>query len=1032
MPERARGSFSFLRGVLLMKYQPGGVKIPLPQRKALNEKCLRALDESNMTMTFDEIYNSYTGIGGLHGLNYVDYGNYHDFSEAKKEIEQGQFFTSDALCAWVMDCLRPDNKDKIADLTCGKGSFFNHCPVESNLFGCEIEINSYTIASRLFPKAHVRLNDMRAYSSRVGFDMVIGNPPYNISIKYNGKKMSSQTVYILKAAELLSPGGLLAVIVPETFFGESTPKAENKRIYDVFNHVVQLSLDPNAFAYLGVRNFPTKLLILQRRAYALEAVPYSPELVLCENSGEVYEKYIEPAKELRRKAYPKIQLEKSRKESSKAEKGRLFNKLLYQIKVHPQTSGSYQECYMLVENYRTQKCPPGMKYDVWELTRLKSKDVLEKLRGVLSGQNNIEFDKVELVKGKGKIFYKAYSERTKDKAATLNNDMDEQEINRLIPFGSHEDIEKCGQYRKMLMKKKRAYKRQTTPFSKMREDTSLREWLQNWELSRYDENFKEVKVKLNEMQLYDTNLSLQKRYSYLHWSQGSGKTVSGTAHGMYRLEKKQVDYVIVVSSAISIEGTWAPFLSDYGIPHRVIRCRCDLRRVFPGDFILITLGRVKNYKKEIKYILKRANRKMFLIYDEAQNSSALEQNEDTARLTKATLDCFHRLPYKLLMSGTSTNNNVVEAYPQLYLLYNASCNMLSMAKTLYRYNEEGDYYDEYYNNDYGKPYPPYIGGRNLFRMSHLPEKLTVFGVVKRTPDIFNAEVLREIISYTMITRTFKEVTGKDLERRSEILAVWTPEEMELYQIALKEFNRLEYLYFHSTNMSERKKAQARIIAQIKIMLRICTCAGVFPEYTGDGMTGKLHEICKRIRKLPNQRIAIGVRQNKIVREYARVLKEQFPDRPVITITGSEYGPRQRRALVNGEFAEQENAILVCTQQSLSESISIDFVDYCFITEFHWNDSRMAQFYYRFIRYTSMREKHIYYVNYSESIETNLIYLLVSKERMLRFLKGQDISFDDLFAEMGFDLSKHQGFITKQYDKDGRAELKWCRKDRIAA
>ena len=93
---------------------------------------------------------------------------------------------------------------------------------------------------------------------------------------------------------------------------------------------------------------------------------------------------------------------------------------------------------------------------------------------------------------------------------------------------------------------------------------------------------------------------------------------------------------------------------------------------------------------------------------------------------------------------------------------------------------------------------------------------------------------------------------------------------------------------------------------------------------------------------------------------------------------------------------------------------------------------MAQFYYRFIRYTSTRLKHIYYVNYPESIETNLIHLLVSKERMLRFLKGQDISFDDLFAEMGFDLEKHQGYVDKQYDEEGRVELAWCKRERIAA
>ena len=141
------------------------------------------------------------------------------------------------------------------------------------------------------------------------------------------------------------------------------------------------------------------------------------------------------------------------------------------------------------------------------------------------------------------------------------------------------------------------------------------------------------------------------------------------------------------------------------------------------------------------------------------------------------------------------------------------------------------------------------------------------------------------------------------------------------------------------------------------------------------------------------------------------------------MTGSDYSPDQRRSLIYGEFEDYDNAILVCTQQSLSESISIDSVDYCFLAEMHWNDSKMSQFYFRFIRYTSTRLKYIYYVNYADSIETNLIFLLVSKERMLRFLKGQDVSFEDLFEEMGFVLSEHQGAIFRKYTEEG-PELYW--------
>ncbi len=100
----------------------------------------------------------------------------------------------------------------------------------------------------------------------------------------------------------------------------------------------------------------------------------------------------------------------------------------------------------------------------------------------------------------------------------------------------------------------------------------------------------------------------------------------------------------------------------------------------------------KNYQRHIQKIVKLASRKLFLIYDEAQNSSALEANEEVGRLTKATIACFHSLRYKLLMSGTSINNNVVESYPQLYLLYNASVNMLGMAQILYSFSEESEDY----------------------------------------------------------------------------------------------------------------------------------------------------------------------------------------------------------------------------------------------------------------------------------------------------------------------------------------------------
>ncbi len=161
------------------------------KRKAYNAKCLTALNDETSDLSLEEIYQKYTGVGGLHGLNYVDYGNYHDFSEAKKEIEQGQFFTSDALCKWVVDCIRPEAHHKIADLTFGKGSFFNQFYDEDRLYGCEIDSNSFAIARRLFPNAHLTLGDIRTYDPKTRFHLVVGNPPYNLNWRYNGRPMTS-------------------------------------------------------------------------------------------------------------------------------------------------------------------------------------------------------------------------------------------------------------------------------------------------------------------------------------------------------------------------------------------------------------------------------------------------------------------------------------------------------------------------------------------------------------------------------------------------------------------------------------------------------------------------------------------------------------------------------------------------------------------------------------------------------------------------------------------------------------------------
>ena len=78
-----------------MKYQYQPALFTVEQRRTLNEKVLYLIDSGTFQeygITGEDIYNAYTGDGGLHGLERSDYTDYRSFSEAKKEIENGQFF----------------------------------------------------------------------------------------------------------------------------------------------------------------------------------------------------------------------------------------------------------------------------------------------------------------------------------------------------------------------------------------------------------------------------------------------------------------------------------------------------------------------------------------------------------------------------------------------------------------------------------------------------------------------------------------------------------------------------------------------------------------------------------------------------------------------------------------------------------------------------------------------------------------------------------------------------------------------------
>jgi len=650
-----------------------------------------------------------------------------------------------------------------------------------------------------------------------------------------------------------------------------------------------------------------------------------------------------------------------------------------------------------------------MDYKEWQRVKLTEAKVLSYLRRALRRQNRKpERDVIALVKQEDSFVYKAYSAKTR---STLTDNMK-------TPIPIYQAVldnepEQFPGFERLLRQKRREYDNQSQLFDDMPENPVIGKWLEEFTL--WDAENEEY-IYLNDIQRRDINRMLQKRYGMLQWEQGSGKTLAAIAMGLYRMQNQGLHSTWVVSSAISIRNNWDAVLPNYGLSYVFVEKLEDLVYIKPGDFVLITLNRLGMLQRHIKRWVKRHHQHIMLVLDESDEIS----NPNSVR-AKASLSCFRRCRIKQLTTGTSTRNNVSEFAPQLELLYNNSINMICWCETVYSYDKESDDIDSESNSWYGRPIPAYKRGYSLFSACHLPEKPTVFGIGERTQDIYNANELNDILGKTVITRTFEEVTGKEIRRFHQVPLSFTDEEKAVYDIVMKEFGRIQWEYFNSTGNS-RKDAMLRLMQQITLLLRVAAAPNTLQEYKGDIPT-KIMAAVEMAGQWDNEIVAIGVRHKNVLDAYAEAIREYLPDRPLFTVTGSTWTFKQRRAL-RKTLKESKNGILLCTQQSLPSSVNFDYVNKILIPEMHYNNSGMSQFYMRFIRFTSTEYKDIYFLNYIGSLESNLLQMVMAKEKINLFMKGQDTDLDQIYEKFGVDYNLLDLLMRREVDDEGKFQIRW--------
>ena len=154
--------------------------IPQARRAEINEKILADIESGENRIPRQTIYNCYTGVGGLHDLNPDQFANYHEYACAKREFEQGQFFTPHALCRQIVSLAASDPTETVLDMGCGMGNFFNFLPNLHNAYGFDIDPRAVKVAGYLYPEAHISVQDMQQYEPAMLFDLLLGNPPFNL------------------------------------------------------------------------------------------------------------------------------------------------------------------------------------------------------------------------------------------------------------------------------------------------------------------------------------------------------------------------------------------------------------------------------------------------------------------------------------------------------------------------------------------------------------------------------------------------------------------------------------------------------------------------------------------------------------------------------------------------------------------------------------------------------------------------------------------------------------------------------------
>lgn len=1020
------------------------------QRIDYNQKILNNIDK---WISKDTVFNIYTWNWWLHWLNFNDFDNFAEYSKAKKDIEFWQFFTQHETIKNIIKTIRVKWESKILEMWCWKWDFINYIPKSCSSYWFDIDKEAIKVANYLYwSEKNIFINESYNLinNQRYGyFDYIIWNPPFNIKMldsKWNEKY--SQDVYLQKINEMLLPWGFTSFIIPKYWLSDSMMHKESINfIRDNFNFIGQFSLPNDEFKFVWIKNFETKVIFLQKKDIINEKINIKSDLKLedfdsleCpifnkENilKNKNYLQILEKERLINKniklnsiKLNSKIELQKDLKNYLKNNRMKLLNKYL---ELDEEKKEYINDLWFKKDN---EEKPINMDWKEWEKKRITLNKVLWEIKKEFNRMIKPYEKKIQLIHEKWKFILKWFDNRTFRISKELNEKYKLND-NFIINWESNIDSiykevidllwEYKNEYKIYISNFKKLINKKIKIFNSIKKDSILDQKnneniINNLNLGSFNFDKKIFWDKIVDFKFQKDELLkiINKNYYIVNFEQWLWKTIMWI--GFWKMKKWPT---LVIWPSIAIKTTWQDILPKTNSKYELIEPKDLYNKKFWKDiwdedkFYLTTFDTLNKWYKFInKGVFKN------IILDE---SDWIKNN--SANRTKSVLSLRNKVKNKLIMSWTLTRNNISEIYSQLVFLLNNSYLMSNNSKYLYNYEKNFETWEDIIIKEVNEWFwlpIPFRWWLNIFKKSFSPNKTSVFWIEKNNQDIYNIDALKDLLSWMSSRLEQKDILWELPYNIKMIPVNMTINEEDLYKEILFNFYKfLEKINFWK-EVNDRKKSQLQIVLQIQELLKSTSMPFSYKEYKW-WLHSKAIKMLELIEENKDKKIMIWTNWIDSNIFYKDLIKEKFPNIPFYFIESWKVTIGKRKIIADKFNSEKWWAILLSTTWSLSSSINIWNTELVLLESLRYNFSEISQYIFRAIRIDSSTKTEVKFLT-TNSLEKNLIWLIIDKERLTSFVnKWEVISKEEISKKLWLDENNYLDGIIKKV----REKVEWSDK-----